>query len=162
MWADDVADAGDGGTDECALSVDDCDLAAICTDLDEGYACDCPEGYTDTYDDGTECVPILLGLEPSVGALSPDFAGTTTSYAVRLGVVPSFMAFTPSAALGVTIRLDGAVVASGERTTVAVLPLGSVVFTLEVSANGRARSTPSTSRALRTCRCTSRVEPGSA
>ncbi len=54
------ADAGvyvpEQNIDECAEELDDCSQLAICTDLEENYACTCPEGYDgDGRIEGTGC-----------------------------------------------------------------------------------------------------------
>ncbi|MBN1944754.1 MAG: DUF4215 domain-containing protein [Bradymonadales bacterium] len=45
--------------DECFEETDDCDPLVLCENTPGGYLCgDCPDGYTDLYDDGTYCEDI--------------------------------------------------------------------------------------------------------
>ncbi|MFH4974923.1 hypothetical protein AB6A40_001632 [Gnathostoma spinigerum] len=48
---------------ECALGLHNCSAVAICTDLPNGYKCECPEGYTDGGSPpGRVCAALLCGL----------------------------------------------------------------------------------------------------
>jgi hypothetical protein len=118
------AGPGDGGdVDECALGTDDCDRdpAALCANMVDGYTCVCPAGFTSPAGDarGVDgCLlsdPSLSSLVPSAGALSPAFAGGTTTYTLALPPGTTSVTLTPSVAYPTraTITVDGVIVASG-------------------------------------------------
>lgn len=75
--------AGDGKTacndiDECALSLDACDLAAECTNSIGGYQCWCPNGYQGdgfTCDDVDECAQNIDACD-----MAADCSNTVGSY----------------------------------------------------------------------------------
>ena len=50
-----------GAIDECSLGLDDCAFEAFCTDLEQGWSCECPAGYLgdgQTCEDIDECQTI--------------------------------------------------------------------------------------------------------
>jgi hypothetical protein len=112
---------GGGGTcadiDECALAATCGAARASCTNTVGSYQCICNTGYAAPAAGGT-CLlsdPSLSSLIPSTGALSPAFAGSTTTYTLPLPPGAASLTFTPSIAYPThaTITVDGVSVASG-------------------------------------------------
>jgi uncharacterized repeat protein (TIGR01451 family) len=76
----------------------------------------------------------LLSLVPSAGTLSPAFATSTTSYAETVPNSVSSITFTPTAAAGATVTVNGAAVASGAASAPITLAVGGTTVTIVVTA----------------------------
>jgi hypothetical protein len=108
--------------DECATGTDDCDRdPAACVNTLGSFVCTCPGDFAPSATDGrgaNGCLlsdPSLSSLVPSAGALSPAFAGGTTTYTLALPPGATTITFTPTVAYPThaTITLDGVTVDSG-------------------------------------------------
>ena len=117
--------------DECKTKNGGCDSAAECTNTTGSRKCGaCPAGYTGNGEAG--CIPLLLDLALSQGALSPAFDQDTDSYDVQLPIGAQTFELTPSLPQGTVLEIDGTEVASDDTWISPVLDLGSIRFELKL------------------------------
>lgn len=89
------------------------------------------DGVGDVCDDDAT----LVGLVPSVGTLSPEFSSDTTDYEVNVDLsVPGFSVTPTASDIGATIRVNGALVASGTPSPSIALNPGPNPVTVAVTA----------------------------
>jgi len=115
---------------ECAAGTDDCDRdPAGCTNTLSSFTCMCPASFTGSGRGASGCLltdPSLLSLVPSVGALSPAFAGATTLYTLALPPGPTSVTLTPTLIFPTraTVLVNGIPVVSGAASAAVTLTAG--------------------------------------
>jgi hypothetical protein len=120
---------------DCSVENGGCDALTKCTMESSGPTCSaCPPGYVGQGKTG--CEPLLEGLLPSVGELSPAFDPTLTAYRVRVPLLAQQVTLTPSVASDARVELNGQLVAKGEGWTTPTLPLGEFPVKLRLTSNG--------------------------
>jgi Cadherin-like beta sandwich domain len=91
--------------------------------------------YTITVNRAASTNANLSTLVPSVGALSPGFSSTTTTYTVSVANAVSGIAFTATSAdAGATIKINDAAVVSGQQSGSIALSVGTNVMNVVVTA----------------------------
>jgi len=86
----------------------------------------------------------LAKLGPNVSGITPSFSGGATSYTVSVGNATASMTLTPvSSDANATIKINGAVIISGTKTTPIALAEGSqtVITTVVTAQNGTTKKT---------------------
>jgi hypothetical protein len=99
----------------------------------------CPAGYAGTGDHG--CAPLLLGLVPLPGQLSPAFSATVFDYHVEVPVSAQRVMLTATAPANARLEFDGSVVEAGSAWTSPVLKLGDSAVKLAVTSRFGVSST---------------------
>ncbi len=84
--------------------------------------------------------PYLDSLAPSVGTLSPAFAQKQYAYSVSVGSETGNIRFTPAAAAGMVIKVNGTVVTSGQQSAPISLNPGDNPVTVTVTSAGMTAS----------------------
>lgn len=79
--------------------------------------------------------PYLDSLAPSVGMLSPAFAQKQYNYSVSVGSETGSIRFTPTAAAGMVIKVNGTVVSSGQQSAPISLNPGNNSVTVTVTSS---------------------------
>lgn len=99
------------------------------------------EAFTAFGPDGPTGTPTgLTGLSLSAGTLTPAFSRNTTAYSTTVGNATTTITITPTAVGDATIRVNGAVVASGTPSQPIALAVGSNVISVTVDTPAGARS----------------------
>ncbi|VDN53805.1 unnamed protein product, partial [Dracunculus medinensis] len=85
---------------ECLLGLHNCSAVAICTDLEKGYECECPQGYTDgnPSEPGRICAALLCGLCHGHGDCVHDINTKNITCACIEGYTGKFCEIAPSKA----------------------------------------------------------------
>ena len=126
---------------ECTTGDHNCDPAATCANTDGSFTCTCSDGFSDSFSNGTECVPYLSDLITSSSEmLNPVFDSLILDYELVVLVGEASITFTPSAVADLTITVDGIPVSAGIESQPITLNLGSNTVTIVVEANGQART----------------------
>jgi hypothetical protein len=120
---------------DCSVANGGCDALTKCTMESTGPSCSaCPPGYVGK--GMTGCEPLLEGLVPSVGELSPAFDPRMNTYRVRVPLLAQQVTLTPTATADARIELNGAIVAKGRSWTTPTLPLGEFPVKLRLTSSG--------------------------
>jgi len=124
--------------DECTANNGGCDPLVACTN-NVGLApscAACPVGYLGAGDTG--CIPALLALVPSAGALSPAFEVNTTAYTINAGLLTQAIMLSATAPAAATVAINGETLSPGTPWQTPTLNIGSNVFAIVVSQPGHA------------------------
>jgi hypothetical protein len=81
-------------------------------------------------------VPMLSNLVPSIGSLNPSFNSRIFNYSINVESMVPNIAFTPSAASGMTIKVNDQTVASGTLSNPIALNPGDNLITIAVTSAG--------------------------
>jgi|WetSurMetagenome_2_1015567.scaffolds.fasta_scaffold09447_2 hypothetical protein len=94
--------------------------------------------------------PFLSALTPSTGALVPGFTSRTFAYFMTVDSSMGSIAFTPTAAqAGMVIKVNGAVVQSGQQSAMITLNPGANAIPIEVVSSDNAMKTTYTATVTR-------------
>jgi hypothetical protein len=116
-----------------------CDLLTTCTMRGSDRTCsDCPPGYVGSGETG--CEPLLMGLVPSAGELSPPFDPALHSYRLKVGLLTQRVTLTPSAPSAERVESNGATVAPAQGWQTPTLPLGEFPVKLTLTSSSGAAS----------------------
>jgi len=119
---------------DCTVENGGCDPMTLCSiDGTERTCSECPTGYVG--EGATGCEPLLAGLMPSAGQLSPAFDPAARSYRVKVPLLSQQLTLTPSAPSASRIELNGTSVTSGSTWTTPTLPLGEFPVKLTLTSS---------------------------
>lgn len=121
---------------DCTVNNGGCDPLTSCTMDGQSRKCTaCPTGYVG--DGLTGCEPLLAGLVPSIGQLTPNFEPGIYAYRVRVPLLGQRITLMPAASSEARIEANGTTVAAGQGWTSPTLPLGEFPIKLTLtSASG--------------------------
>jgi hypothetical protein len=124
---------------DCTINNGGCDPLTMCSMAGESRKCTaCPPGYVGAGDKG--CEPLLAGLAPSVGQLTPAFESGVYNYRLRVPLLGQRITLTPAASSEARIEANGAAVAPGQSWTSPTLPLGEFPIKLTLASASGATS----------------------
>lgn len=124
---------------DCRVENGGCDALTTCTMTGSKRTCGvCPAGYVGDGESG--CEPLLAGLTPFTGELTPAFDPTVHNYRVNASLLTTRLTLTPFAPSAERVEINGSVVVSGADWTTPPLPLGEYPVKVTLTSKSGAAS----------------------